>query len=701
MANMIKTSVIIPVYNTVEYLEECVESVLAQTQKEIEIFLIDDGSTDGSLEIIDRYVSEYPFIYKITQEHEYQGTARNRGLERARGKYVYFMDSDDAILPDLFETCYDLCERMSLDYAIFDAYGFRYDENDVELKVPDDIFDRTVLGIEDRVYRGPEFWNSFYNSHGILYLCWLHYIRRDFLLKNELFYEERTYFEDNDWTLRMYMDAERLCYIPRQLHRHRWRRNSNMLGGFTAELMKGCFRMHWVLLGLYRRCKDAEQAQMIRDVIRLNICRFDRLAEVEPVSAYTEPLRAFCRELTNGISESGLEDPGLYIHYAAIERILNGMRSWEDRDLKETVISDTAYAFKTIFPTLYSSGTIAVYGTGEVSRILLEVMGKYCSDRTCRIIFLHTTDATGGVFCGCSVYNVADAPDGIDRIIVGSYAFKDAILKQIDLRFGKTVPVSCVLKEMRFLQDNRRDLRLQLISKKTLRPCSGTWQRRSSYYVFGLSYVSRWLFSAFPDLLEKTEAFVSDGSSHRSFLGRPVIRPEAVPEGSETFTVCGDSGTVAEYSKPVSALLLEYLSMWEPVRYTPCMVNIDASTNCQLNCAGCYMRINNYGRAGKGDLSFRDYKKLLEENSGINTVELSNSGEALLDPELSDILEYSRQRGVKVQFTNGLNLNYLPDKLAEDIVRCGVTYIRVSIDGTTEETYRMYRRNGSLSSESQ
>ena len=88
MANMIKTSVIIPVYNTVEYLEECVESVLAQTQKEIEIFLIDDGSTDGSLEIIDRYVSEYPFIYKITQEHEYQGTARRFARQLRRGHHA-------------------------------------------------------------------------------------------------------------------------------------------------------------------------------------------------------------------------------------------------------------------------------------------------------------------------------------------------------------------------------------------------------------------------------------------------------------------------------------------------------------------------------------------------------------------------------------------------------------------------------------
>ena len=140
----IKTSVIIPVYNTAQYLEECIESVLAQTQKEIEIFLIDDGSTDGSLEIIDRYVSDYPFIYKITQQHEYQGTARNRGIRQARGEYIYFMDSDDIAKPQLFETCYELCEREKLDFAIFDSNGF-IDGMDEDYVRPDDIIDRTVL----------------------------------------------------------------------------------------------------------------------------------------------------------------------------------------------------------------------------------------------------------------------------------------------------------------------------------------------------------------------------------------------------------------------------------------------------------------------------------------------------------------------------------------------------------------------------
>ena len=103
----IKVTVAVPVYNCAEYLNECIDSILNQTQKEIEIILVDDGSHDGSLEICPEYAERHPFITLLRQNHLFQGTARNRGLEIARGKYIYFMDSDDWITPPLLEKCYD------------------------------------------------------------------------------------------------------------------------------------------------------------------------------------------------------------------------------------------------------------------------------------------------------------------------------------------------------------------------------------------------------------------------------------------------------------------------------------------------------------------------------------------------------------------------------------------------------------------
>ena len=85
---MITTSVIIPVYNTAEYLEECIDSVLAQDDGDIEVILVDDGSDDGSLEICERYAADHSCVSLLKQEHLFQGTARNRGLEAANGEFV-------------------------------------------------------------------------------------------------------------------------------------------------------------------------------------------------------------------------------------------------------------------------------------------------------------------------------------------------------------------------------------------------------------------------------------------------------------------------------------------------------------------------------------------------------------------------------------------------------------------------------------
>lgn len=96
--NSIKTSVIIPIYNTEKYLKECIESVITQTQKEIEIILVDDCSTDQSRKIIEEYTKKYSFVKAIYQEVNLkQGTARNVGVKAALGEYIYFLDSDDYI----------------------------------------------------------------------------------------------------------------------------------------------------------------------------------------------------------------------------------------------------------------------------------------------------------------------------------------------------------------------------------------------------------------------------------------------------------------------------------------------------------------------------------------------------------------------------------------------------------------------------
>ncbi len=117
-------SVIIPVYNVEKYLAECLDSVCAQTLKDIEIICVDDGSTDGSGAILDEYARRDLRIRVIHQENAGVGAARNRGMDEAKGKYIAFVDGDDYLEAHAEEETVALCEKYDLDLCLFDFMCF-------------------------------------------------------------------------------------------------------------------------------------------------------------------------------------------------------------------------------------------------------------------------------------------------------------------------------------------------------------------------------------------------------------------------------------------------------------------------------------------------------------------------------------------------------------------------------------------------
>ena len=104
---MIKVSVIVPVYNTREYLERCFDSLAKQTLNDIEIIIVDDGSTDNSANICKKYVKKYKNFKYISQKNQGQSAARNAGVKIAGGEYIGFVDSDDYVKDDMFEVLYN------------------------------------------------------------------------------------------------------------------------------------------------------------------------------------------------------------------------------------------------------------------------------------------------------------------------------------------------------------------------------------------------------------------------------------------------------------------------------------------------------------------------------------------------------------------------------------------------------------------
>ena len=133
---MVKVSVIIPVYNVENYLEECMESIVNQTLTDIEIICINDGSSDNSLTILNKYAEKDNRITVHSQTNKGHAIATNRGMDLANGDFLFFMDSDDILDLKALELTYNAAIEKDVDFVLFKSLNYddandRYYETEV------------------------------------------------------------------------------------------------------------------------------------------------------------------------------------------------------------------------------------------------------------------------------------------------------------------------------------------------------------------------------------------------------------------------------------------------------------------------------------------------------------------------------------------------------------------------------------------
>ena len=209
-------SIIIPIYNVEQYLEDCLNSVIAQTYPDYEVICVNDGSTDGSLAILEDFQKKYNQVKVITQHNKGLSGARNAGIQAAKGDYLFFLDSDDWIETDTLKI---LAEKQNGEDLL--CFNGRRCFEDGTTEEPDS-------GIEESQLTGWEY----YNKYALLprkfhFVCTvLRLYRREYLLKNDLFFEEGIYHEDNLFTPLACYYAQTVKVIPDWLYIYRIRKGS-------------------------------------------------------------------------------------------------------------------------------------------------------------------------------------------------------------------------------------------------------------------------------------------------------------------------------------------------------------------------------------------------------------------------------------------------------------------------------------------
>ncbi|MDR1554832.1 MAG: glycosyltransferase [Campylobacteraceae bacterium] len=223
MANNVKISIIIPVYNAEKYLQKCLDSVINQTLKEIEILCINDGSTDNSLSILEEYAKKDRRIKVFTGENQGPAAARNIGLKNATGEYVWFVDADDWCELNACELLYEKAVKDNLDMIIFSA--LRATANGITNKIKYYSIDSVVPADDMNIIVSIN--NAYKYIFDLPRESWCRIFRLDKLKKNKITFLDNSYIGDDIFlTTLIALKFNRIGFLNNFLYNYRDTPNS-------------------------------------------------------------------------------------------------------------------------------------------------------------------------------------------------------------------------------------------------------------------------------------------------------------------------------------------------------------------------------------------------------------------------------------------------------------------------------------------
>lgn len=323
---MAEISVVVPVYNVEEFLEECLDSIVNQTFRDIEIICINDGSTDGSLDILNRYQSLDDRFTVVSQENSGHAVATNRGMELSKGKYLFLMDSDDKLELTAFEELYNYAEEKDVDFVIFQAMNYvmdedRYYESDLySLK-------KLINRVGDKVFNYKDVNDLIFD---IPVTPWSKLYKTDFIKSSGAKFPEGLVFDDNVFFFDILFNAEKMAVYEKFLFIRRWYTYSSTTNG--DKRFMDSIDINNLTIDLFKKHGVFEQYKMdlYNRKVNLGNYRFVRIKD--------EFKDLFFEKLQNDFK--GLVDDGLYEDY------LSNLNDRNEFIFKSVLESQTAMEFK-------------------------------------------------------------------------------------------------------------------------------------------------------------------------------------------------------------------------------------------------------------------------------------------------------------------------------------------------------------------
>lgn len=253
-----KVSVIIPVYNTEKYVGEALDSIINQELKDIEIIVINDGSTDQSLSIIEAAAQLDDRIRVFSQENKGLSESRNFGMQAAEGEFIYFMDSDDRLSSNALSECYTKCKEDDLNFVFFDAEIFGQLNTTMVVN-----YERTHL-LVSKVYAGPEILDILLQKEIFLSSACLNFIDLAYLKQIELMFYPGILHEDELFTFLLFIQAMRVGFMPHCYFKRRVRGDSIITSKFSRTHANGYFTVAKELIK-FQKNQNEQTVQILID----------------------------------------------------------------------------------------------------------------------------------------------------------------------------------------------------------------------------------------------------------------------------------------------------------------------------------------------------------------------------------------------------------------------------------------------------
>ena len=448
---MYGVTIVIPVYNTEKYLDKAIDSCVNQTYRNIEIIIVNDGSTDDSLIIAKGYEDKYDFVSVITTKNRGLSEARNTGLKVAKGRYIYFLDSDDWIEPETIELCYNLANENDLDIVLFDSKVEVDDTIDFINKIDYNYCKRDKIVESNVLYTGREFVEIYKDKKALFVQAWLVFIKT-ISVKNDIRFLPNAYYEDVAFHYSCMMLADRIMYIPKAFHVRLYRSGSIMTTSLNIRKICSVYEITIEMISSFMKLEKHNDnfwlqylIRRIRSLFRTVLGKVTR-KDINLLKGYSQKiirLQEDCISLYyKALNLSGAKISNVRKLLEFTEEIINPFGWISDRMIAfiNEIVPDREYNIHNILSNLplNKKRKIGIYGSGKHADYLISMYKKSVGNINADLVFIDSYKKSfSETYNNYNIINVDDLySTDITEIVILSYFYEDEMYENIVSRYG-------------------------------------------------------------------------------------------------------------------------------------------------------------------------------------------------------------------------------------------------------------------------